>query len=342
MANQIIVSTEGAMGVIALNRPEAINALSAEMILGVTEALTLWRDDPAIGAVLFEGRGGKGFCAGGDVRAARALVLAGHQDAATAYFAAEYRINAMIAAYPKPVIALTSGIVMGGGIGIAGHCGFRISQPGARFAMPESAIGFFGDVGVNAILAKAPLNRALLFLMSGVSVGVADALGLGLADCMVAPEQLMDMRAGIGAAASATDPQSTLVRQMEAHSIVAGKEMFCALADLLPPEPPTSPQDFVERVAAIPVLEEIDGLLKTRSPTALTAIFYSHLAARSLMAVQPTLEMDLRLAALMSGLPDFAEGVRAVLVDKDNRPAWHPQHLAEVDPRPILRAIKGA
>jgi enoyl-CoA hydratase len=230
---------------------------------------------------------------------------------------------------------------MGGGIGIAGHCGFRIAQPGARFAMPEGAIGFFSDVGVNAILAKAPLNRALLFLMSGVRVGVADALALGLADCMVAPEQLMDLRAGIGAAAAASDPQSTLVRQMEANSIVAGKEMFCALADLLPPEPPASPQDFLDRVAAIPVLEEIDGLLKTRSPTALTAIFYAHIVARSLMAVGPTLEMDLRLAALMSGLPDFAEGVRAVLVDKDNRPAWNPPQLRTVDPGPIIAAVKG-
>jgi enoyl-CoA hydratase len=342
MANQIIIGTEGALGVIALNRPEAINALSAEMILGVTEALSRWRDDPTIGAVLFEGRGAKGFCAGGDVRAARALVLAGRQEAATAYFAQEYRMNLLIATYPKPAVALTAGVVMGGGIGIAGHCGFRITQPGARFAMPESAIGFFSDVGANAILAKAPLNRALLFLMSGASVGVADALALGLADCMVAPEQLMDMRAGIGAAAAASDPRSTLVRQMEANSIVAGKEMFCALADLLPPEPPASPQDFVDRVASIPVLDEIGGLLQSRSPTALTAIFHAHLAARRLAAVGPTLNMDLRLAALMSGTPDFVEGVRAVLVDKDNRPAWRPAQLGGVDPRPILRAIEGA
>src|SRR3954468_18726082 len=199
---QLDISTSGRLGCIALNRPEAINALSLDMIQGITQTLTRWRDDPTVGAVLFEGRGPKGFCSGGDVRAARALVVEAKIDEAEAYFAAEYRINERIATYPKPLIALSHGIVMGGGIGIAGHCGIRITQPGARFAMPESGIGFFADVGVNAMLAKAPLNRALLFALSGVSVGPSDALALGLADAVVAPEAVDALRADLKLAAA--------------------------------------------------------------------------------------------------------------------------------------------
>jgi enoyl-CoA hydratase len=342
MTSQLQISKEGALGVIALNRPEAINALSPEMIAGITETLTRWRDEASVGAVLFEGRGAKGFCAGGDVRAVRALLVEGKTDAATAYFAAEYRMNGLIAAFPKPTVALTSGVVMGGGLGIAGHCNFRFTLPGARFAMPESAIGFFADVGANAILAKATLNRALLFLMSGASVGVADALALGLSDCMVAPDQLMDVRSGLAAAARSGDPQQAIVALMEAQSIVAGKEMFCALADLLPETPAQTPAEFVARAEAIPLLTEITALFKTRSPTSLTAIFHAQLAARRLMAVEPTLALDLNLASVMATMPDFAEGVRAVLVEKDNRPRWSPKTLDEVDASRILSALQSA
>ena len=161
------------------------------MIDGITAALERWRDDPAIGRCCSRGAGEKGFCAGGDVRAARALVVEGRPEEADRYFATEYRMNGIIASYPKPLVALTHGIVMGGGIGIAGHCGFRhhaARTRGLRCRKRRSA--FLPMSGVNAILAKAPLNRALLFLMSGVSVGAADALALGLADASCDPERI--------------------------------------------------------------------------------------------------------------------------------------------------------
>ena len=340
VTDQLDISTDGHLGIIALNRPAAINALSLEMIEGVTEILIRWRDDAAIGAVLFEGRGAKGFCAGGDVRAARALVVAGTPELADAYFAAEYGMNGLIAGYPKPLIALSHGIVMGGGIGIAGHCRYRLTQPGARFAMPEAAIGFFPDVGVNAILAKAPLNRALLFEMTGTSVGAADVLALGLADAVVDPERLAAIRAGLAAAAGSSHPDSAIVRLIEAETIEAGEASFCALAGLLPADAPASPADFLARVAAVPALAELSGLVGARSPSALTAIFYAQLAARRLLEVPRVLDLDLRLAAVMARAPDFAEGVRAVLVDKDQRPRWRPARLAEVDPAAILNALK--
>ena len=341
MTSELQISTTGHLGRIVLDRPRAINALSLGMIEGIAAALEGWRDDPDIGAVLIEGAGEKGFCSGGDVRAARAHVVEGRAEEADRYFATEYRMNGLVAAYPKPLVALTHGIVMGGGIGIAGHCGMRITQPGARFAMPESAIGLFADVGVAAILAKAPLNRALLFLMSGVSVGASDALALGLADAVVAPERVEQLRIDIEDAAKSAYAHEHIVRLMAAESVVAGEAPFAARADLLPAREWTSPAAFVAAVGEVPELAEIAALLATRSPSALTATFYAQLAARRLMDVGKTLEMDLRLAKLMARRADFAEGVRAVLVDKDQAPRWSPPSLGELDPEPILRAVEG-
>jgi enoyl-CoA hydratase len=344
MTAELEISIDGHLGRISLNRPAAINALSLPMIEGIAGTLERWQADDAIGAVLVEGNGPKGFCSGGDVRAARTQVVEGKPELADAYFAAEYRMNGLIAGYSKPLVALTHGIVMGGGIGIAGHCNIRITQPGTRFAMPESAIGFFADVGVNAILAKAPLNRALLFLMSGVSVGASDALALGLADAMVGSERLEDIRTGLVSAAGSSHPADAIVRLTQAETIIAGDAPFCALADLLPPEPPESPAEFIDRVAAIPELAEISALFAVRSPGSLVATFFAQNRARRLMDVNATLAMDLKLAAVMARRPDFAEGVRAVLVDKDQKPGWSPASLdtfdIEHDARPILNALK--
>jgi enoyl-CoA hydratase len=340
MTPELEISQDRGLGRVVLNRPKAINALGLEMIEGIAEALRAWRDDVAIGAVLFTGNGEKGFCAGGDVRAARTHVLAGQPELADAYFAAEYEMNGMIAAYPKPLVALSHGVVMGGGIGIAGHCRVRLTQPGARFAMPEAAIGFFSDVGVNAILARAPLNRALLFLMSGATVGAADALALGLADVVVAAGRAAPLQHEIATAAASADPQAAIVRLCEAEAIDAGAAEFCALADLLPTRIASTPAEFIAAVRDVPALASITALLAARSPTALTAIFHAQLAARRLMNVGATLAMDLRLARVLARSPDFSEGVRAVLVDKDQSPRWSSAALGEVDADAILRAVE--
>jgi enoyl-CoA hydratase len=222
--------------------------------------------------------------------------------------------------------------VMGGGIGIAGHCRLRFTVPGARFAMPEAAIGFFSDVGVNAILAQAPLNRALLFLMSGASVGVADAVKLGLADAAILPEAADRLAQGLAVAAASPDPAQAIVLIMQEHSVEAGARPLCDAADRLAAHPmPDSAAAFLAAVEAVPELAEMTALLGSRSPTALAAIFAAHLRARETMSVAATLEVDRRLAHDMIRRPDFAEGVRAVLVDKDQAPRWSPQRLAEVD-----------
>jgi enoyl-CoA hydratase len=346
MTPQLEISVEGALGVIVLNRPEAINALSGEMIAGITEALTAWRSDPAVSLVLFEGRGSRGFCSGGDVRAARQLVLDGCPEGADAYFASEYAMNALISTYPKPIAAIGHGAVMGGGIGVFGHCRYRFALPESRFAMPEAAIGFVSDVGVNAILAQVPEPRALAFLMTGLPVGTADALALGLCDAAIDPGRLDIVRSGIRAAADAGDVETALVLLMQAETIERGAPAFSDLADALADA--FSGGTAAEIVAALaaqaattPAVGQLAETLASRSPTSLEAILQSHRAARRQPEIAAVLELDLRIAACMIRQADFAEGVRAVLVDKDRAPRWQPTAAAEVNRGAIGAALGG-
>lgn len=351
MAGRIEITRDGRLGIIALDRPEAINALDHAMIRAITETLESWRQDDTITMGLFVGNGPRGFCAGGDVRTAREMVLAGQLAASDAFFADEYAMNGLIAAFSKPLVSIAHGVTMGGGIGISGHCRYRVAVQGSRFAMPESAIGFVCDVGVNAILAQAPLERALPFLLSGITVGPADALALGLADLVIAADRVEALRAGIAASAAAAHPEDHLRALLGAEEIAAGDAQFCPIADRLAGLPWDNVEEVVAAITAAaeadPDLRPLAQLLATRSPTSLMAIHASQLAARRLPTVGEVLEIDLRLAHLLSRLPDFAEGVRAVLVDKDQRPAWSPpgfdpgidaQIWAAVAPSQSLRA----
>lgn len=344
MTAQLEISVEGRLGIIALNRPEAINALSAGMIAGISETLARWRSDDEISAVLFEGRGTRGFCAGGDVRAVRTMVLAGRHAEAEAYFAAEYAMNALICNYEKPVIALTDGIVMGGGIGIAGHADFRFTTSTAKFAMPEAAIGFVSDIGINALLARAPRHRALLFLTSGLPVGAGDALTLGLTDCVVPPDRVAAVREGLVGAASAPSVEAALVRAMHLYAVEPEEAALCALADRLEPDldgddPADMLADIEEAGEAIPAVASLAATLRSRCPTSLAAIVASHTEARRLRSIEPILALDLRMARFMAGRGDFVEGVRAVLVDKDHAPRWEPSEFAGVPREAIAKAV---
>jgi len=320
MTGQLDVSREGHLGIIALNRPEAINALNSEMIGGIIRTLEQWRDDEEIRVVLFEGRGPRGFCSGGDVRMARQFVLGGRPEEADEFFAAEYFMNGLIATYPKPTVALSHGIVMGGGIGIAGHCRYRFTTPEAKFAMPEAMIGFISDIGVNHILTRAPLHRALLFLMSGVAVSPADALALGLVDCVYDPERREALLSAIAAAAASSRPAAALAHLVQAEMMPTGDAGFVALADAHAGLDWHRPDAIIAGVTD-PALA---AALRAASPMSSTFIHGSHLAARRMATVREVLALDLELAQLFCRHPDFAEGVRSVLVDKDRRPKWAP------------------
>ncbi|WP_421952696.1 enoyl-CoA hydratase/isomerase family protein [Pelagibacterium sp.] len=341
----ISISVEGGCGVVRLTRPKAINALSAEMIGAVRYALDEWDENEAVRAVLIEGEGEKGLCAGGDVRRTRDMAMAGEIRPVFSFFADEYDMNGLIATYRKPIVAFQHGIVMGGGIGISSHARYRIATPTSRFAMPEGAIGFFCDVGVNAILYKASEARALAFLLSGQTVGAADAIALGLADTVVPEKALAGLRGRVIEAAQAGDPDTAITALIQSESIDAGTADFCALSDSL------------AEIFAAPDAEKIvEGLLDwsedgdpgaaalhasiaRHCPTSLAAIVLSHRQARQKRDVRAILEDDLALARYMAMRLDFAEGVRAVLVDKDKTPKWEPARLADVDIAALERVL---
>lgn len=343
--DDISISIEGACGIIRLSRPKAINALTADMIAAVRAALDAWDEDDRVRAVLIEGEGEKGLCAGGDVRATRELALLGDTRRVFAFFADEYDMNGLIATYPKPIVALQHGIVMGGGIGISSHARYRIATVSSRFAMPEGAIGFFCDVGVNAILYKTAEARALAFLLSGQTVGAADAIALGLADAAVPEEALVSLRTRVIEAAQAGDPDTAITTLIQSESVDAGEAGFCGLADSL------APVFAAESAAAIieglldlaeegdPGAAALHGPMARHCPTSLAAIVLSHRRARQLRDVRAILEDDLALARYMALRPDFAEGVRAVLVDKDRSAKWQPARIADVDIGALERVL---
>lgn len=347
MDNHVRIGTEGAMGVVTLARPKAINALTPAMIETITTAMTGWSSDPAIRAVLIEGEGEKGFCAGGDVRLTRELVLAGQSEEAFAFFAAEYRLNGLIATYGKPVIALQHGVVMGGGIGLSSHARYRIGTPSSVFAMPEAAIGFFCDVGANAILYQTPRAPALAFLMSARSVNVADAMALGLCDAAIEEVHLGDVRGRLIEAARAGDVDTAISAILSGEAVDPGEAEFTALANSIAPVfAHDNAADIVAHMSQFasdgdPGAAALAATLSALCPTSLEVIVKSHLAARRLRDVTAILAMDLRLARLMAGRPDFAEGVRAVLVDKDRKPGWSPASLDDVDSAAIAAIVGG-
>lgn len=327
MDENLEIMREGRLGVIALDRPRAINALTLGMIRAISETLDAWEHDAGISAVLFEGRGERGFCAGGDVRATRELILAGKVDEANLFFEVEYRMNRRISTYSKPIVAIQDGIVMGGGIGVSGHARHRIATERSRFAMPEGAIGLFCDVGVNALVADRSEAAVLAFYLTGNSVGAADAIALNLSDQYVPSSKLGALRARLEEAAGAANPDRTLAALIAAHAGSPGSPDFCNNAEVVAEafEKPTA----AEIIAALALAgndfaAEVAATASTRCPTSNEANVLAFRAAQRSGGIDTVLARDLRLAVYLAARPDFAEGVRAVLVDKDHAPNWQP------------------
>ncbi|MDA8250273.1 MAG: enoyl-CoA hydratase/isomerase family protein, partial [Rhodospirillales bacterium] len=198
MTDDAVIATRvGRIGRLLLNRPKALNALDLPMIRALCAALAGWRDDPAVHAVVIDSASDRAFCAGGDIRAVRAHALAGEADEVERFFAEEYALNAMIAAFPKPYIALIDGICMGGGIGVSVHGQVRVATEHAVFAMPETAIGFFPDIGATYVLPRLPGALGLYLGLTGERMAGADAVHAGLATHFVPRERLPALRAAL-------------------------------------------------------------------------------------------------------------------------------------------------
>jgi enoyl-CoA hydratase len=331
-APRVLIRTEGALGRLTLNRPEAINALDEDMIAIITEALVAWREDSDVQIVLIDGEGERGMCAGGDVRRLRRQITSGHPEQSAEFFRAEYAMNAMIAEYPKPVVALADGITMGGGIGLAGHAAIRVVTERSKLAMPETRIGFTPDVGGTWLLGRAPGRLGEYLGLTGTTMNGADAVYAGFADHFVPSDRLDALREALAYRADPTSPSEIVLlfdETPEPSSLPAAREWideaFAA---------PTVPE-ILERLRglgtdeAAAVADLLDGL----APTGLVVTLDAVREAREMSGLRAALEGEYRRVLwFVNEHPDLVEGIRAQLVDKDRNPRWQPATLAELGP----------
>ena len=320
----ILFEKRGAVGLITLNRPKALNALTHGMCLGLMKMLDEWAHDDSVTSVAIRGAGGRAFCAGGDIRAMYESNIA-RTAAAAKFLADEYRVNAMIGAYPKPYVALTQGIVMGGGAGVSVHGSHRLADESLSFAMPESGIGFVTDIGATHFLSRCPGESGMYLGLTGTRIGLGDAMGLGLFTHAVKSQ---DHDALLARLAEGEDPGSAIAR----FTFKPGSPGLAA------------ERARIDTVFAAPsveaILERLDrdggafavataAAMRSKSPTALKFIFRALHDAKD-KNLADCLKMEYRIAARAVMAHDFREGVRAILVDKDGKPHWQPAQLAAV------------
>jgi enoyl-CoA hydratase/carnithine racemase len=318
-------------GRIRLNRPRALNALDGEMVGLIRDAISDFRADPAVHCVLVDAPE-RGFCAGGDVRGLRAAGMAGQAGPIADFFAAEYAMNLDIARFPKPFISLIDGVCMGGGVGLSVHGSHRVASETAVFAMPETAIALFPDVGMSFVLPRFPGFTGYYFGLTGARVGGAQAVHAGFATHFVESARFPDLAAAIvadGAAVipgfAAPLPAPVLEREVIDRVFSAGSVL-----------------DMVHRLGAEPGLFAGKTLAAIRSASPLSVLWSFEILRRGAQLDLPAaLAAELALVRKVAVHPEFFEGVRSVLVDKDKWPKWQPATLEEVDPAAITAIFDG-
>ncbi|MFF9044512.1 enoyl-CoA hydratase/isomerase family protein [Streptomyces parvulus] len=330
--SDVLFRRSGRAAHVVLNRPGALNALTHEMVLRVGEALTRWEHDPGVEVVVVTGAGERGLCAGGDIRAIHDDARDGDGTASAAFWRDEYRLNARIARYPKPYVAVMDGIVMGGGVGVSAHGSVRVVTERSRIAMPETGIGFVPDVGGTHLLALAPGELGTYLALTGVPIGAADALLCGLADHHVpsaALPALVDALAELPV-------HDALARHVQAPppGRLAGRRDWidaCFRADTV--------EEIVQRLLAqgAPAAKETAETLLAKSPTALKVTLAALRRARRLGPLERVLDQEYRVSCACLRSPDLVEGIRAQVVDKDRDPSWTPATLVEVSDADVER-----
>ncbi|WP_405720160.1 enoyl-CoA hydratase/isomerase family protein [Streptomyces sp. NBC_00046] len=324
----VLLHTEGRVRHITLNRPRALNALNHAMVARVAGALADAEHDESVTAVLITGAGERGLCAGGDIRSIYEDARAGGS-ASLDFWRDEYRLNARIARFPKPYVAIMDGIVMGGGVGVSAHGDVRIVTERSRIAMPETGIGFVPDVGGTRLLGAAPGGLGTHLALTAEAVGAGDALLCGLADHFVPSQRLAELTADLAACGTAAEIERT-VRQYAAPApegeLAAQREWIdsCYRA--------ASVEEIVDRLhnSGVPAAKQAAETILTKSPTSLKVTLSALRRARRLGSLEAVLDQEFRTSCTAFTRPDFVEGVRAQIVDKDRDPHWSPADLAEV------------
>jgi enoyl-CoA hydratase len=335
MTPDILTTASAGLARITLNRPQALHALTTHMCANMIQALLAWRDDPSIHAVLLDhAPGTRGFCAGGDIRMI-AESGAGDGKEARAFFFTEYRLNHLLFHYPKPVVALIDGVTMGGGVGISMPARFRIATENTTYAMPETGIGLFPDVGGGWYLPRKPGQIGMWLALTGARLKAADCLIAGIATHHMPTEILEAARAQIAGAAQTQNAERALESGLDALGESAGppRELTPENIDRINR---IFAHDSVEAIFAALEADDSDwsraqlATLRTKSPQAMKVTFRQMRECEAKSSFTDEMRSEYRLASRVSSRHDFQEGVRALIVDKDNKPVWNPATLEGV------------
>lgn len=320
----VLFEQTGRLGQIVLNRPRALNALNHEMVLLIADALDQWESERSVDTILIRGAGERGLCAGGDIVSIYYDALSGGEKT-LAFWRDEYALNARIARYPKPVVTLMDGVVLGGGVGISAHASHRVVTERSRIGMPETAIGFVPDVGGLFLLSRAPGELGTHAALTGTTVSSADAIAMRLADhfvhsadlpALIAELSEQDASAAV-AHVSRVPPPSALVADLEwIDGAYSGHDVGTILSRLASSEVPEA------KAAGVSVA--------AKSPTAVVTTLAALRRASRFESLEEALDQDFRVSSRALHWPDFVEGIRAQLVEKDKNPTWNPTTVADV------------
>jgi enoyl-CoA hydratase len=323
---EVLVRVEGRVGRLTLNRPKALHSLTLNMCQLMIDALLAWQDDPAVELVVIDNSGERGFCAGGDIRV---LYDSAAYDGRLAreFFFVEYRLNELLFRYAKPVAAIIDGVVMGGGVGISMPARYRVATERTTYAMPETGIGLFPDVGGGWWLPRMPDHIGMWLALTGARIKAADCELVGVATDYVEAARIEELKAAIIA-----DPAAIECRLTEFEGD-AGRPTIAAHQDEIAK---IFSQGSVEAIVAALQAADTDwarqqlDVLATKSPQTVKVAFRQLRLGAQAKTFADNMAMEYRIGARVVMRPDFTEGVRAVIVDKDNAPKWNPPTLEGV------------
>ncbi|HEX2478957.1 MAG TPA: enoyl-CoA hydratase/isomerase family protein [Geminicoccaceae bacterium] len=331
-SDEIRIERRGGLVIVTLNRPRALNALSFDMCRAIHEGLASWQADPDVHAVLIKGAGERAFCSGGDIRWLYDVLLSQGEEPALAFYALEYPMNARLHHFTKPYVALLDGITMGGGVGVSVHGSHRVVTERTMFAMPETGIGLFPDVGATYVLPRLPGALGLYLGLTGARLGAADCVWTGIGSCYVPSERLDEVEARLAETDLASDAHRgvqhvlddlradpgppPLVEQMGRIDACYGRKDLGAVLYALGAEETGWGQTQLEQ-------------LSTKSPTSL-AVTSRQLQEGAALSFDGAMRLEYRLVPRFLAGHDFREGIRALIVDKDGQPAWRPSRLEDV------------
>ncbi|WP_455474798.1 enoyl-CoA hydratase/isomerase family protein [Bartonella sp. B30(2025)] len=315
---------EGRAGLIKLTRPSVLNAFNHQMVFAFRNALKAWEKDDDISCILVEGEG-RAFCAGGDVVE---IYHMRETPSSYQYFSDKYRLNAYIKHFPKPYVSFLNGICMGGGVGISIYGSHRIVTENAILAMPESAIGFFPDVGASFFLPPLPDFFGVYLALTGISIKWGDCLNLGLATHAVPESELNSIKNTI---IEQGNPILALKEKTIEKKYETNHKMRCIINACFSANTLEECLELLYKKSKEGVLfaKKCYDILQSRSPTSLK-IIWKQMKKNSCKTLEECMQIENRIAHHMINSHDFCEGIRAMLIDKDKTPKWHPDKLADV------------